>query len=169
MKRVAFCLLIVTALASAENKDYFSFNAGNTELRMESSTEKTRVDDTQYSFTLGHYYDNSRVSARYTYVDSGDDNFDSNHQLSLAYHFILPIIEDTFSLYAGPVAGYSRIKGDGINLSGFHYGGQAGAIVGVVENIEVEAGYRFLMERGNNHGIDAEYSKTWYAGINILF
>jgi opacity protein-like surface antigen len=67
------------------------------------------------------------------------------------------------------LVGYTRLKDDNIDLSGIHYGGQAGVIVGVVENIEVEAGYRFLMERGNNHGIDAEYSKTWYAGINILF
>ncbi len=170
MKKVAFSLLIVTAaLAGAENKDYFSFNAGNTELRMDSSTGKTRKDDTQYSFIVGHYYENSRLSARYTYVHSGEDNFSSNHQLSFAYDFILPIVEDSFSLYAGPVVGYSRIKGDGLNLSGLHYGGEAGAIVEVVDNIELEAGYRFLMERGYNHGVDAEYSKTWYLGANICF
>lgn len=169
MKRVAFSLLIVTALAGAENKDYFGFNAGNTELRMESSSGKTRKDDTHYSFIVGHYYESSRVSARYTYIHSGADNFDSNHQLSFAYDYILPVAEDLFSLYAGPVVGYSRIKGDGLNLSGFHYGGEAGAIVEVVENIELETGYRFLMERGDNHGVNAEYNKTWYLGANIRF
>jgi len=35
-------------------------------------------------------------------------------------------------------------------LDGFHYGVQAGAIVRVIDKIELEAGYRYLEETGKD-------------------
>ncbi len=177
MKKIALCLLLVSGLMAAENKDYIGFAAGNTDTRVESSTlgAKTRenFDDMHYSLKLGHYYENSRVSGAYTYVDGGNDNFNSNYSFSLAYDFILPIIKDQLSLYTGPVVGYTHLKEDEINLSGVHYGGQAGLIVRVIDNIELEAGYKFVKETGNdkvaNVDIESEYTKTWYVGANIRF
>lgn len=181
MKKIALCLLLVAGLMAAENKDYFGFSAGNADYRLKTSalgvTTKDNVDDTHYSFTLGHYYENSRVSGTYTYVDGGVDNFNSNYSFSFAYDFILPVVKDQFSLYAGPVVGYTRLTDGEINLSGINYGGQAGVIVRVINNIELEAGYRFVMGTGNDKvnvsGIDfnleSEYMKTWYAGANIRF
>ena len=169
MKKIVLSLLLATGLMAAENSDYVGFTIGNTDYRLKGSSLLDNVDDTHYSFTLGHYYENSRVSATYSYVDGGSDNFDSNYAFSFAYDFILPIVEDTFSLYAGPVIGYSRIKDDNIDLSGIHYGGQAGAIVQIVENLELEAGYQFIMETGSDEGVDADYGKKWYLGANIRF
>jgi hypothetical protein len=106
MKKIVLSLLLAAGLiASQDNSDYVGFTVGNTDYRLDSSSSNSNnVDDTHYSFTLGHYYKNSRVSATYSYVDSGDNNFDSNYAFSFAYDFILPIVEDTFSLYAGPVS-----------------------------------------------------------------
>jgi len=169
MKKIVLSLLLAAGLMAAENSDYVGFTIGNTDYRLDTLGSNGSVDDTHYSLTLGHYYESSRVSATYSYVDGGDDNFDSNYAFSFAYDFILPLVEDTFSLYAGPVVGYTRLKDDGINLSGIHYGGQAGAIVEVVENIELEVGYQFTMQTGSDNGIDADYGKKWYVGANIRF
>jgi opacity protein-like surface antigen len=90
---------------------------------------------------------------------------------------MLPLAEDKFSLYAGPVIGYTSYKESAddisLDLSGFHYGAQAGAILRIVENVEIEAGYRYLLETGSDTvttvKIDADNIKMWYVGANIRF
>lgn len=76
-------------------------------------------------------------------------------------------------MYAGPVLGYTRYEEAGLDLSGFHYGVQAGAIVKLVDNIEIEAGYRFLLQTGSDtvlgDNVDADDVKMWYIGANIRF
>jgi len=75
------------------------------------------------------------------------------------------------------VIGYTRYKeevaGIKLDLSGMHYGGEAGVIVRVINNIEVEGGYRYLIETGNDTvlGIkfDADTLKMWYVGVNFRF
>lgn len=174
MKKIVLAALLASGLMAAGNQDYFGVNGGRADIGISSSIEGSSSNEENHiTATLGHYYGNTgRVSASYTYVErsAGMDNSDV---LSFAYDFILPVSQDMFSLYAGPVVGYTWLQDSMIDLSGFHYGAQAGGIVRVMDNIELEAGYRYLFETGNDKvygiNIEADKIKMWYAGFNFRF
>lgn len=177
MKKIVLASLLVSGLMAAGNENYFGISAGNAELSGNVESTDFDVDGTHYTFTLGHYYgETGRISATYSYVKH-DTGVDKSDALSVAYDFILPLAENKFSLYAGPVLGYTRYEetasGISIDLSGFHYGAQAGAIARLSDNIELEAGYRFLFETGSDTvlgvNVDADNVKMWYVGANIRF
>lgn len=173
MKKIALAVLLASGLMAAENADYFGVSFGNAELGIEVSTLDAETNGGQVSFTLGHYYgDTARAWAGYTYVKH-DDGVDESDAFSVGYDFILPLAQNKFSLYAGPVIGYTRYEEPGLDLSGFHYGAQAGVIVRFIDNIEFEAGYRYLKETGNETvlGVDVEADdlKMWYVGANLRF
>ena len=181
MKKFIFSVCLATGLMAAGNQNFVSLSAGNAKFDGKVSGLGTSVnvngDDTHYTLGLGHYYDDSgRVYAVFSYVNPSS-YVDYADSLSVGYDFILPVVANTFSLYAGPVVGYTWYKesdsGISIDLSGFHYGAQAGAIVKVAKNIEVEAGYRYLIETGSDTvlGVDCDMDKVkmWYAGVNIRF
>lgn len=181
MKKIALAVLLASGLMAAENVDYFGISFGNAELGVEASIPGTSVglktDDTHVSFALGHYYgDTARVWAGYTYVNT-DEGVDEADAFSVGYDFILPLAQNKFSLYAGPVIGYTRYEEPGLDLSGFHYGAQAGVIVRLIDSIEFEAGYRYLKETGNETvnvlGVDVDVEaddvKMWYVGANLRF
>lgn len=177
MKKIVLAALLASSLMASGNQDYVGITLGNATLSGDSELVDFDTDGTQYTFTIGHYYENTgRVSASYTYVehDTGVDNSDA---FSVAYDFLIPVVEDRFSLYAGPVIGYTRYEESAntlkLDLSGFHYGAQAGAIVRVLDNIELEAGYRYLLETGSDTvadiDVDAKNLRMWYAGANLRF
>lgn len=183
MKKIALAVLLGSGLMAAENSDYFGISFGNAELGGEVSvpsisfSENGEIDDGHISFSLGHYYgDTARVWAAYTYVNV-DNDVDEADAFSAGYDFILPLAQNRFSLYAGPVIGYTRFEDSELDLSGFHYGAQAGAIVRLIDNIELEAGYRYLRETGSDTvnisgtdvDIDADDLKIWYVGANLRF
>ena len=181
MRKIALAALLVSGLMAAENANYFGITFGNAELGVEGSTSiasaSVEADGGHISFALGHYYENTaRAWASYTYVRE-DDNVDVSDAFSVGYDFILPLAENKFSLYAGPVIGYTRYEEPGLDLSGFHYGAQAGVIVRLIDNIEFEAGYRYVKENGNEtinmSGVDVEIEaddvKMWYVGANLRF
>lgn len=169
MKKIILAGMLMTTLIASDGADYFGISAGNAEFKMSDLLSSESNSNTQVSVTLGHYYeDSSRVSATYTYVKH-DRSVDNNDAISLAYDFMLPLVKNRFSMYAGPVIGYTRLKDSAIDLSGFHYGAQAGAIVRLFEKIEIEAGYRYLRENGSDSGIELDDIKMWYAGANLRF
>ena len=169
MKKMALAALLASGLMAAGNENYFGISVGNAELEASSSLGDTSTDGGQFTVTLGHYYgDSGRISASYSYINREQDVKHSD-VLSFAYDFTLPLADNKFSLYAGPVVGYTFYKDDVVDFSGFHYGAQAGAIIRVVDNIEFEAGYRYLVETASDLGIDYDDVKMWYVGANIRF
>jgi len=120
--------------------------------------------------------DNGRISLSYTYVEPVN-NVKHSDGASLAFDFIVPIVDNVFMLYAGPVVGYTRYEeeavGINLDLSGLHYGAQAGVIARVMNNIEVEGGYRYLIETGSDTvlgvNVDADTLRMWYVGVNFRF
>ncbi|MDO9265647.1 MAG: outer membrane beta-barrel protein [Sulfurimonas sp.] len=172
-------LLAGCGLMGADNVPYIGVSVGNAELKtsVDIVNFESKNDDTHYTATLGQYVgDNGRVSLSYTYVEP-TGNVQNSDAASLAFDFILPVIDNTLLLYVGPVIGYTRFEEEAAglkrDLSGIHYGGQAGAIVRIVNNIEIEGGYRYLVETGKDTvlGVDVEADnlRMWYAGVNFRF
>lgn len=169
MKKIVIATILATSLIAADNADYFGVSVGNTEFKASLSGASAKTDGGHISATLGHYYgDTSRVSASYTYVKH-DSDVDNSDAFSLAYDFILPLAKDKFSIYAGPVIGYTRYEETFLDLSGFHYGAQAGAIVRVADSFEIEGGYRYFKENGSDSGLELDDMQNWYVGANIRF
>jgi hypothetical protein len=169
MKKLVLVGLLAASLMAADGENYFGINMGNAKISMSTDTTDGDTDETHYTATLGHYYGkNARISASYTYINREND-VDAADLFSVAYDFMLPLAEDKFSLYAGPVIGYTSYKTSLIDLSGFHYGAQAGAIFRIVENVELEAGYRYLLETGSDKGLNADNLQMWYVGANLRF
>lgn len=181
MKKIVFATLLATGLMAASNGNYFNLSAGSAKISGSKSDSGIlsdwSTDGAQFTGTLGHYYgDTGRISAAYTYV-AHNTGVNKNDSLSVAYDFILPFAENRFSLYAGPILGYTRYKEADLDLSGYHYGAQAGGIVKIMDKIEFEAGYRFLIESGNQKlivlglpvSVDADNLKMWYIGANFRF
>lgn len=180
MKKILLVALLAgCGLMASDNVPYIGFSVGNAELKTSVGMGdfESKHDDTHYTATLGQYIgDNGRVSISYTYVDP-TGNVENSDSASLAFDFIVPIIDDTLALYVGPVVGYTRLEeesaGVKLDLSGMHYGVQAGAIVRIIDNIEIEGGYRYLVEEGEDSilGVDmsADNLRMLYVGVNFRF
>lgn len=179
MKKIVLAAVLASGLMGANSTPFVGVSVGNAELKSSIGPTgyESKVDDTHYTATLGQYIgDNQRVSLSYSYVEP-QNNVKNSDAVSLAFDFMVPIVENTVSLYAGPVVGYTRfeeeVAGIKLDLSGLHYGGQAGAIVRIVDNIEVEGGYRYLIETGDDTvlgiNVDADTLRMWYVGANFRF
>lgn len=166
-------------LMGANNVPYIGVNIGNAELKTSIGTGnfESKHNDTHYTGTVGQYVgENGRVSLSYTYVEP-TGHVQHSDGVSLAFDYIIPVVENTISLYLGPVIGYTRLEeeaaGVKLDLNGMHYGAQAGAIVRIVDNIEIEGGYRYLVETGKDTvlGVDvnADDLRMGYIGVNFRF
>ncbi len=181
MKKIALVALMASGLMAAGNQDFVHLSIGNAELKGSASAAGVSADfdtdGTQYSLGLGHYYgDTGRVYGTYTYVDR-DPGVDKADAFSVGYDFIVPLAQKTFSVYAGPVVGYTWYEEPGLDLSGFHYGAQAGALIRITDNIEIDGGYRYLLQTGKddvsvlgvNVNVESDDVQMWYVGANIRF
>lgn len=179
MKKIVLAALLAGGLMAADNVPFVGVSVGNTELRSNVGLigYESKVDDTHYTATLGQYLgDNGRVSLSYSYVEP-TNNVKHSDSASVALDFILPIIDNAFFVYAGPVLGYTRYEqeaaGVKLDLSGIHYGAQTGAIFRVMNNIEVEGGIRYLIETGSDTllgvKVDADRLRMLYIGANFRF
>jgi hypothetical protein len=167
MKKIVLPFVLLASLCIADNKDYVGLGIGGTTLGVESQGTKADTSGGHVSLTLGHYYENGRFNASYTYFNSGAGVKNSD-LLSLAYDFLLPLGETPFCLYVGPVAGYTRYveygtTGNDYDLSGVHYGAELGGIYNLSDSFELEAGYRYLLES------KAEKVSMFYFNINYHF
>ena len=178
-KIVLVALLAGCGLMASTNVPYIGLNVGNAELKTNVGIGnfESKHDDTHYTGTLGQYLsDNARMSISYTYVEP-TGNVQNSDSVSFAYDFIGPVVDNTLALYVGPVIGYTRLEeesaGMKLDLSGIHYGVQAGAIVRIIDNVEIDGGYRYLVENGEDTllGVDvsADSLRMWYLGVNLRF
>ena len=180
MKKILLVALLAgCGLMGADNVPYIGASVGNAELKTSIGTGnfESKHNDTHYTGTVGQYVGNyGRVSLSYTYVEP-TGYVKNSDGVSLAFDYVLPLVENTFSLYLGPVIGYTRFEeeaaGVKLDLSGMHYGAQAGAIVRILPNIEIDGGYRYLVETGSDTvagvKVNADDLRMWYVGANFRF
>lgn len=80
------------------------------------------------------------------------------HNILASYDYLIPLNESN-RLYIGAHAGYASLKGksdlDGLDMSGFAYGAQAGYIFDITKNVEFEIGLNYT-----KYNADKSYSYT---------
>lgn len=175
MKKIVLISLLASGLLAAGNENFIGISAGEAKSTVKASVgpySATGDDsETAYNVTFGHYYDdNGRVSGTYSHIDySGVDYSDA---LTFSYDFMLPLTGG-LSLYAGPSVGYLWYKDSLIDLSGVTYGVQGGVNYRLADDIELDAGYRYVMVNGDDNylgvKVELEDVKAWYLGVNVRF
>ena len=170
MKKLILLLSILSSVFAAQNSSYMGFGLGYGALKVDDTINKNRDSSgLTASFALGHKYSEYGriyVVGMYRGASNGYENSGS---ISLAYDFLIPVVDDSFSLYLGPVAGYTGYSTNGLDLSGYHYGLESGCIFNINDSIELEAGVRVLKEKGTEGAFTAERSITGFAQVNFYF
>ncbi len=96
MKKILLVALLAgCGLMGADSVPYIGVSVGNVELKSSVGTVdfESKNDDTHYTGTLGQYIgNNGRVALSYTYVEP-TGNVKNRDGVSLAYDFILPVID----------------------------------------------------------------------------
>lgn len=168
MKKILTMALVVSSLCAANNSEYIGLGVGSSEFTVDTVNTITN-SGVHGTIVLGkNYGDYGRFYASGTYINSSD-SVDTVGVYSLAYDFIFPVADDIFSLYVGPVAGYTTYKEQSIDLSGAHYGAETGVTVDLDETFELELGYRYLVENGKEGVVSAKSMQQIYFQVNIYF
>lgn len=169
MKKIVFLAVISASLCASQNSDYVGVGVGQSWLKIDNSVKKVTNSGLSGTFVLGHKYgDYGRFYASGTYISSSE-NVDNSALFSVVYDFMLPVVDNVFSLYAGPNVGYTMYTEGNVDLSGVHYGAEVGAVVDITKRVELEAGYRYLKETGTDGSMQATSLQSAYFQLNISF
>ena len=170
MKKIILLLSLIASVFAAQSGSYMGFGAGYSHLKVDDTLNKNRESAGAIgSFTLGNRYGKyGRIYVMGMYK-AGSNGYEDAGSISLAYDFLIPITEESFSLYAGFVGGYTGYNSNGLDLSGAHYGLEGGAIWNFAEDMELEVGLRALKESGSESLYTAERSYTGIVQVNFYF
>jgi len=168
MKKLLTIALVVSSLSATDNSEYIGLGVGSSEFTVDAVNTITN-SGMHGTVVLGkNYGDYGRFYASGTYINSAD-SVDTSGVYSLAYDFMFPVADDMFSLYVGPVAGYTTYTEKSIDLSGLHYGAEVGATFDLDKKFELELGYRYLVENGKDGVVSAKSMQQIYFQVNIYF
>ena len=171
MKKIVLSMMLVASLF-AENNDYVTLGGGVTQFNLDTGPSNASTNNASYTFALGHQYGNyGRIHMDGTYINAASASIDSSAMISLSYDFMFPVVDDIFSLYVGPVGGYTSYKTNTYDLSGGHYGVELGGVVSITENFELELGASYLKETGAGVStfVSLDDARSVYFHINYLF
>jgi len=167
MKKIVLVVLMTLQLSAYD--DYIGLGGGYSTFNV--NTPSGDIDNNGASATIdfGHKYGKyGRFHASATYV-SHEDNITKANSYSVGYDFLVPLFDDTFELYAGPVIGYTSYEERDFSLSGFHYGAEAGVLFSLSDTIELEAGYNFLNQEKSTATHIAKNTQRAYFQVNFFF
>lgn len=167
MKKIVLLTLLTLGLFASD--DYIGIGGGYSNFNVTNQNTDLQNNGAFATLTLGHTYgDYGKFYASGSYINSSNSAVTWG-VVSLAYDFMFPIVDDMFSLYVGPVAGYTAYTENSIDLSGFSFGGEAGATFNATETVQIEAGYRFLSHTVSSANITAKNMQMFYLQVNFFF
>ena len=170
MKKLVLFLSFISSVFAGQSGSYMGVGMGYGSLKVDDTVNLNRESSgLTGSIALGNTYgEYGRIYAvgMYRGASNGYENAGS---VSLAYDFLVPVVDDIFSVYLGPVAGYTGYNANGLDLSGVHYGLEGGLIYTVNETFELEVGVRALKEKGSEDAFTAERSVTAFGQVNFYF
>ncbi len=176
MKKTAFALLLAGAAMGDESGWYVGLSGGDTELKIKAFNGVTHSTITKEGkngeLKIGYYLDGHQRIHLF-YQDSNPVSDTDGRMYGLGYSYLIG--EAPIKPYIGVMVGHFRVKQNGNNeLSDTFIGTQAGLSLAVLEKISLEAGYRYLVPKGDPHAIgsytfEADRLRNWYAGITYRF
>ena len=161
MKKLVLFFSLLSSLFAVENGSYIGVGSGYSMLKVETpqGVSKENSDGMTGVIALGYKYnEHGRIYAVGMYRDSSNA-YPTVGSLSLAYDFLVPM-DQTLSLYVGPVAGYTNYISNSFDSARGHYGVEVGAVFNLKKELELEMGYRILKETFENTTAQTRYSAT---------
>ena len=123
-------------------------------------------DAVEYGIRFGAQSDVWRATFAFDYFDSSSDDQNVEKGLLMVDYFLFTSdTEYKVRPFVGANVGLINYESTGIDATDFIYGGQAGVIVGVGENIDLDLSYRYSLsgsEKVNNLG-------SIIFGLNYLY
>jgi len=123
-------------------------------------------DAVEYGVRLGAQTEEWRTMFVFDYFDSSDD--DQNVEKGLVtvdYFFYNSGSEMAVRPFIGVNIGYANYESTGVDDSGFLYGGQAGVVIGITPQVDLDLSYRYSLSE-----MDVmDHTASFTFGINYLF
>jgi opacity protein-like surface antigen len=123
-------------------------------------------DAVEYGIRLGAQTNEWRTTFLFDYFDSSDD--DQNVEkglLTVDYFFYNSGTEMNVRPFIGVNLGYANYESTFFDDSGFLYGGQAGIVIGITPDIDIDLSYRYSLSE-----IDVmDHAASFTFGVNYLF
>ncbi len=130
--------------------------------------------DVEFGVRIGAKKDEWRTTLSFTYFDGEEDGKKQNYGLGLASfdYFFLSSNQSNFQPFLGVNVGYINYEStNDIDMSGFMYGGQAGVLFSITENIDLDVMYRYSLSNATQDDRDAslDHIGSIIFGINYVY
>jgi len=183
MKKVTMALmgLLVSSSLYAENysegKKFLGLEIGAAEIQggvyldpfdAASFDPMFEGSDITFGIRLGAQNDNYRTTLLFDYYDNTDE--DQALQLGLVTLDYFVLSQDAASVTVKPFIGinlgYMRYESTLVDEDGIVYGGQAGVVANVAENIDIDLSYRYSLAMDS---ITMDHFGAVILGINYIY
>jgi opacity protein-like surface antigen len=130
--------------------------------------------DIEFGVRLGAQKDVWRTTLSFNYFDGDEDGKKQNYEKGLASidYFFLNSEENNFKPFLGANVGYINYEStDDIDMSGLIYGAQAGVVLGVTDNVDLDLMYRYTLSNATQDDRDTglDHIGGVVFGINYIY
>ncbi len=130
--------------------------------------------DIEFGVRLGAQKDEWRTTLSFNYFDGDEDGKKQNYEKGLASidYFFLNSEENNFKPFLGANVGYINYEStDDIDMSGLIYGAQAGVVLGVTDNVDLDLMYRYTLSNATQDDRDTglDHIGGVVFGINYIY
>lgn len=174
MKKTVVALLAGMALGSSVyagsapgDKKFLGLEVGAATVKGDTFYELNREGTAaEYGVRLGAQTDEWRTMFTFDYFDSSDDDQNVEKALVTVDYFVYNSgTEVSVRPFVGLNVGYANYESTGVDVSGIVYGGQAGVVIGITPEIDLDLSYRYSLSQTD----EFDSMGTIVFGFNYLF
>jgi len=130
--------------------------------------------DIEFGIRIGAQKDEWRTTLSFNYFDGEEDGKKQNYEKGLASidYFFLSSNESSLQPFIGVNVGYINYEStNDIDMSGFIYGAQAGVVLSVTDNIDLDLQYRYSLSNAtqDDHDASLDHIGSIVFGINYVY
>jgi opacity protein-like surface antigen len=154
IKKIAIVLLSTVLSSSLYADNYNSSSKGFLGFEVAAATvEGERLNDfnhegsgVEFGLRFGAQSDEWRATFAFDYFDSSsDDQNVEKGMLMMDYFFLQTNTDMNIRPFIGANVGLINYESTGVDATDFIYGGQAGVVIGLYENIDLDISYRYSL------------------------
>jgi len=168
-------VLLSTLLASslyaadiAESQKFIGVEVSITEVQGEGPSDiaSNVSNGTSVGIRLGAQNDEWRTTVGLNYFDAEGRNVEKLYG-SIDYFFLKTEVSESlvFKPFLGFTVGYANYESSEVDSDGFIYGGQAGVLIDVFDNVSFDVGYRYTLSNASVF----DHNQDIYFGLNYQY
>jgi opacity protein-like surface antigen len=168
-------VLLSTLLASSlyaaditESQKFIGVEVSITEVQGKGPSDiaSNVSNGTSVGIRLGAQNNEWRTTVGLNYFDAEGRNVEKLYG-SIDYFFLKTEVSESliFKPFLGFTVGYANYESDEIEADGFVYGGQAGILIDISENVSVDVGYKYTLSNSS----EFDHSGDVVFGLNYQY